>query len=212
MKKQLVIFISVLSLFGCGQQYQTPRFDAHAFEQNKAVIILGIAPAGTVMRFAKFAEVDGTTDGQVDDDGYWKTAYRVTDHRLTTTFLGLHPGLLEPALQVMMVDPGYYTIQGFYYEIGDYRYSSGKNAYDVAITHEGFGPRWGAFYAEPGSVTYIGDIEINYTGRNTHPFRFTHNYNIERMEKKIKKKYPALYDQVKRGSFYSGGNIHPFNK
>ena len=197
-----IIACILLVLSGCGQTYQSYRYQVDQFpSSNKSIVIAHIYPGDTEFDFIKIAQPDGSYY-PIDDGKYYTTMYRFKQ----TTFW---PFNQSGSVKVMMVDPGYYAISNIKYMVGNVVYYSDSHLLH-SIDGKGFSPTWGAFYAPPGKVVYIGHLNIQYSWREQ-TFLFKHAYHDEYIEGMLQVKYPGLADMLERGPFFPGGTEQLFH-
>ena len=206
MNKAIISTTLSLMLFGCGQEYQSYKFSAERFTPEMGVAIIDMKRYAATINLIKFANADGSLYPILDDNGYYNHAYQLDPSVLDLLF-----SLGGSTPYVLLMEPGYYAFNDISYTVDHGLYYSNYSSIEGPALLEKnesyFIPVFGAFYVPPGEVVYIGDIFISYRSGN---FSLKHTYYDEMISSFLKKQYPPLAEQVKRGKYYPGGMQHYF--
>lgn len=201
-KKLAILTILFLSLSGCSnQKYQNHRFNEERFTEEKSVIVFQMGLRGFTsdlwIRAIKFANEDGSEFPIYNEKGNYTHIYSV------------HRSMFSSKLVVMLVDPGYYSLNNIVQELGDAVYYSNPHIPPVSFTDNGtFVLPFGGFYAPKGKVTYIGKIFFDFSAG----FYLEVQDDEQGARKALKKKYPALEEQLERGFFLQSFSEQKFQR
>ncbi|MCP8351809.1 hypothetical protein [Candidatus Synchoanobacter obligatus] len=195
MRKIILSLMLITLLAGCGQQYQSARFEYTSFTQQTSVVLINLRPSITELEIVKFANEDGSLINTVTQDGFYTFAYNI--NRFQQRYFE------EEGNYVLLLNPGYYAIKRISVSNGPLHLSSPIFNDAVRIDPLGFNPYLGAFYAPAGKVVYVGDLHMKY-----HPitklFRIKHVYHDRAAQRYLQATYPALSRQLTRGPYYEG--------
>jgi hypothetical protein len=200
MYKVIVSAILTLTLFGCGQEFQSYQFTKERFTKQSGVAIIDFRRKGVTLDLIKFANADGSRYKILDDSGYYRHAYHIDLSFIDSLWLG------DTDPYVLLMEPGFYAFNNmsFTEDYGSFStiYYTAAATTLINQSVDSFIARHGAFYVPPGETVYIGDIGIGY---KLGAFQFGHVYNDDKISDFLKKKYPPLVDKVRRGEYFAGG-------
>jgi hypothetical protein len=205
--KNLSLLILTLFLTSCDRRhYQDHHIKTTSLspsETQKAVVVVkvrgktgwtGAAPQVTF----DFVKLDDTPKNSLK---------QLTCYRVTPGFFGQY-NLWNQDYTYLLMEPGFYIIDNICWTIGNVTYKTYESFITTLTTYSDVGlysgsVEYGAFKIEPGTVNYLGDLEVICSQKNTLFINKINRFNEAKQS--LQKKHPHLAPHLEDTDFLPGG-------
>lgn len=194
-----LVILGLMLLCACGgRSYQSSEYVTSKFEKEQLAVVV-FKMRGTSNFFGAAPQV---TFDLVKIDKQLRLADGEHLYHFAPGLFTLGPWSKE--YLYLMVEPGFYIIDNISWTQGNTRYYTPIGALPVTTPVQ-----YGAFEVTPGSVNYIGDLEVYCHQAALH---INHANRFEEAKAALEKSHPELAPRLIQADFLPAGYVMPFQE